>query len=189
MRRPTISAAVLVPALAVVLAGCTSGGPPPAPSSTPTTSGSDQAEPETVTPSITREVPPERRQDLAGASAEQLCGLINVDELGRFGYAVRPGVAREIGFDPPVRGCRFEAQSGVRSILIASQPQEYAGLGEDEVRLGEVPGTKTLRANECSVFAGVGRGTLQVTVQSAEADSDECDAAQGIAQYVLSAVD
>ncbi|MGW0891864.1 DUF3558 family protein [Saccharopolyspora sp. NPDC002578] len=190
MRRPTNSAAVLVPtaALAVVLAACTSGGTPPAPSSAPATSGSDQTEPESVTPSITREVPPQQRRSLAGASAPQLCGLITVDELAQFGYTVRPGVPREIGFEPPVRGCQFQADSGVRSILIASQPEGYSDLGEDEVRLGELPGTETLRANDCTVFAAAGDATLQVTAKAAEADSDECEAAQGITQYVLAAV-
>ena len=182
-------AVALVPAaLVVVLAACTSGGSLPLPSSAPQTSGSDESEPESVTPSITREVPPELRVRLADASAERLCGLVGVDELGQLAYPVRRGVPREIGLEPPVRGCQFAADTGVRSILIGTQPEGYAGLGQDEVRLGELPGTETLRANDCTVFAGVPGATLQVTARAAEADSDECETAQGVAQYVLAGV-
>ncbi|MFR9731411.1 DUF3558 family protein [Saccharopolyspora sp. MS10] len=187
MRRPTLRATVLVPvaALAAALAACTSGGSLPAPSSTPQASGSD--EPESVTPSITRQVPPERRVDLAAASAERICGLVTPQELAQLAYPVRPGLPREIGFEPPVRGCEFHAEHGVRSVLIGTQPEGYARLGEHEVRLGEQPGTETLRAGDCTVYAPVGRTTLQVSTRAAEAGSDDCETAQGVAQYVLSA--
>ncbi|GAA3365090.1 MULTISPECIES: DUF3558 family protein [Saccharopolyspora] len=189
MRRSMSTAVALVPAaLVVVLAACTTGGSLPMPSSAPETSGSDESEPESVTPSITREVPPQRRIGLADASAEQLCGLVTVDELGQLAYPVRHGVPREIGLEPPVRGCQFAAENGVRSILVGTQPEGYAELGQDEVRLGERPGTETLRANDCTVFAAASGATLQVTARAAEADGDECETAQGVAQYVLAGV-
>jgi len=173
-----IAPTVLVGLLA---AGCSGSVPVPVPA--PSTSGTTTSEPESVEPSITRQVPPDRRTPLARASAQQLCGLVTPDELGRLaGFPVQPGVPNEV--EPSIRGCRYAA-ADTRSILVAAQPDGYGSLGKEEVELGPVRGTQSLHANDCTVYAPVAGSTLQVAVNAAEADSDECDSAQGIAQYVL----
>lgn len=168
--------------ITLLVAGCAPGTPGPAPAA-PTT-GTATSEPESVTPSITRQVPPEQRATLADASAQRLCGLVTPDELSKLAsFAVRPGTPNEV--EPAIRGCRFEAVAGVGSVLLAAQPDGYGSLGKEEVELGPVRGTQSLHANDCTVYAPVPGATLQVAVTAAEADSDECDTAQGIAQYVL----
>ena len=178
----------IVPAALITLlaAGCTQGGPGPAPATT--SPGTTTSQPESVAPSITRQVPPEQRRALADASAKQLCGLVTVDELGKLAFPVGAGAPREIGLEPSVRGCQFEAQNGSRSILIGSQPDGFGGLGDEEVELGAVRGTQQLHVNDCTVFAPQAGATLQVTVNAPEADSDDCETAQGITQYVLAGV-
>lgn len=165
---------------------CTSGGPA-TPTSTPTLPGTSESESTSppVAPSISREVPPERRQRLAEVEPKQLCELVTPEELSRLAFPVEPGHAREIGFDPPVRGCTFDATTGVRSVLIAAQPAGLGQAGRDEVELGSVGGTQTLHVNDCTVFADVPGATLQVAVTASEADTVQCQTAQGVAQYVL----
>lgn len=143
---------------------------------------------ESVVPSITREVPPEQRRRLAGLSAEQLCALVSPNELGQLAFTVTEGRPREIGFDRPSKGCGFAASSGTGSILIGSQPSDYGELGTDDVQLGPVRGTKTLSASNCSVYSEISGAILQVTVTVPEADSDQCEMAESIAQYVIPAL-
>jgi hypothetical protein len=165
-------------------AGCSPGGSDtPSESSTPT-SGNESAS-RSVTPSITREVPPERRQHLAQLAPDQLCGLVGMEEVRKLAFPVEPGQPREIGFDPPIRGCTFKAPNGVRSVLIGAQPAGMAQIGHEEVALGEVKGMQTMHANDCTVFADVEGATLQIAVTAGEADTTQCDTAQGVAQYVL----
>ena len=171
-----------------VVAGCTSGGQSP-PTSAPSSSTSGESTPESVTPSITREVPPAQRQRLVDLPADRLCGLVSPEDLARLAFPVEPGRPREIGFDPPARGCTFNARSGVRSILIGIQPQGYGLLGAKQVDLGGVRGTKIRHANDCTVLADVTGATLQVSVVAGEADSEQCESAQGVAQYVAAGVE
>lgn len=178
--------AVLSAVLVSALGACTSGETPTAPSTQP--SETESSTPESVTPSITRDLPPEQRQSLAEVPQDGLCRLVSADELTRLGMQVEAGAPRQIGFDPPSRGCTYEARTGVRSVLIGVQPAGFGGLGRTEVALGPVRGTQTLHVNDCTVFAEVAGATLQVTVRAGEADSDQCDTAQAIAQYVLPAV-
>ncbi len=167
------------------LAGCT--GQEPAPEPTPTSPERTSEEPtlESVEPSITREVPQEQRQRLARLPSERLCELVTPDELGQLAFPVQAGQLREVGFDPTLRGCSYEAQGGTRAVLVGVQPPGYGNLGDTEVDLGGMRGTKTLHVNDCTVFSDVQEATLQVVVTAPEADSDQCDAAQGIAQYTL----
>lgn len=185
MRKPAAFACVL--ALGA-LAGCT--GREPAPEQPPTPSESTSEEPtlESVEPSITRQVPQERRQRLAQLPGERLCELVTPDELGQLAFPVQAGQPREVGFDPTLRGCSYEAQGGARGVLVGVQPPGYGNLGDTEVDLGGVRGTKTLHVNDCTVFADVREATLQVVVTAPDAGSDQCDAAQGIAQYTLAAL-
>ncbi|MEV5543252.1 DUF3558 family protein [Saccharopolyspora shandongensis] len=176
-------------ALLGVVAGCTSGeqAPPTAAPSTPTTSAEESAT-ESASPSITRKVPPEQQKRLADLPADQLCGLAEREELSALAFPVERGEFREIGFDPPVRGCTFQASSGGRSVLIGAQPEGFATLGREEVELGSVRGTRTMRASDCTVFAGVAGATLQVSVTAGEASTDQCEKAELVAEYVLPAV-
>jgi hypothetical protein len=172
-----------------VVSGCTSGEQAP-PAAAPSTQSSttEQTTPETAAPSITRTVPPEQRKRLADLSAEQMCGLVAPDELGVLAFGVESGHPREIGFDPPLRGCSFEARSGGRSVLIGAQPEGFATLGREEVDLGTARGTQTLHAGDCTVFTGVAGATLQISVMTGETDAEQCEKAQLITKYVLAAV-
>ncbi len=171
-----------------VLAGCTPGGAPAGPTTSASTPGSTgESTPDSVTPSITRELPPEQRRELARIPTDQLCGLLNPQEIEELvEHPVKPGTGREIA--SVARGCTFEAPTGVRSVLIGVQQPGYGQLGTENVQLGPVPGTKQLHANDCTVYADVAGATLQIGVSAAEADSDQCDSAQAVAQYVLPAL-
>ncbi|MCI2417025.1 DUF3558 family protein [Saccharopolyspora sp. K220] len=176
-------------ALLGMASGCTPGEQAPpaaAPTTQPTTT--EESATESAAPSISRNVPLEQRKRLAELPADQVCGLVDLDELGALAFPVRSGEPQEVGFDPPVRGCRFQARTGGRSVLIGAQPEGFATLGRDEVQLGAVRGTQTMHASDCTVFAGVSGATLQVSVTAGEADTDQCEKAQLITQYVLAAV-
>lgn len=162
-------------------AGCTSGGPGPVPSVTPSLTTSSSAS-QAATPSISRDVPPDQRRSLGALGAADLCASVTPDELGRLAYPVQPGQPSE---EPPARGCTFHAGAGTRSILVAAQPDGYGEVGRDEIALGGVRGTQTTHANDCTVYAPVQGATLQVTATAAEADSNQCEQAQSVAQYVL----
>ncbi|MGP4015213.1 DUF3558 family protein [Saccharopolyspora sp. 5N708] len=184
-RRGWLPAAVLLG----VVSGCTPGDQaPPAAEPSTQSSSAEQSAPESAAPSIIRNVPPEQRKQLAGLSADQLCGLVELDQLGALAFPVERGQPREIGFDPPVRGCSFEARSGGRSVLIGAQPAGFATLGREEVDLGTVHGTQTLHAGDCTVYAGAAGATLQISVTVGEADTDQCQTAQHVTQYVLAAL-
>ncbi|QGK71643.1 DUF3558 domain-containing protein [Allosaccharopolyspora coralli] len=185
MRKPAVAAGAL--ALGV-LAGCSGQEPAPEQPPTPSTETSEQPTLESVEPSITREIPQEQRQRLARLPSERLCELVTPDELGQLAFPVQRGQPREVGFDPTLRGCSFEAQGGARAVLLGAQPAGYGSLGDTEVDLGGTRGTQTLHVNDCTVFADVEDATLQVVVTAPEAGSDQCEAAQGIAQYTLAAL-
>ncbi|MER7077673.1 Protein of unknown function [Saccharopolyspora kobensis] len=175
-------------AMLAVVTGCTAEqSPPAAEPSTPSTSAEESAT-ESAEPSITRNIPPERREHLAALTGEQICLLVEPADLESLAFAVLSGRPRELDFDPPVRGCRFDAESGARSVLIGAQREGFADLGRDEVELGARAGTRTLRAGDCTVYAGVAGATLQVSVTAAEADSDDCGTAERVAEYVLPAL-
>ncbi|WP_152528267.1 DUF3558 family protein [Saccharopolyspora rectivirgula] len=174
-----------VVAAAGLLAACSAEQPqPPA----ETTSDTETTTIDAVTPSITREVEPAQRVHLDRAPAEELCQLVSTDDLAQLAFPVEPGRPRKLGAGSPVRGCQFPEQDGTRSVLLAAQPPEYTDLGRAEVDLGDVTGTQLLRAGDCTVYAPVDGAALQVSVIAAEADSTQCETAQGIAQYVLAAV-
>lgn len=176
-------------ALLGMVTGCTSDEQtPPAAAPTTQTTSAEESATESAAPSITRNVPPEQRKRLADLPADQVCGLVDQDELSVLAFPVESGVSRQVGFDPPVRGCTFQARSGGRSVLIGTQPEGFATLGRDEVDLGTVRGTRTMHASDCTVFAGVAGATLQVVVTAGEAGTDQCEKAQRVAQYVLAAV-
>ncbi|MBB5154657.1 DUF3558 family protein [Saccharopolyspora phatthalungensis] len=176
-------------ALLGMVSGCTPGAQaPPAAAPTTRTSTAEESAPESPAPSITRKVPPEQRKKLAELPADQLCGLVDPGELSALAFPVDAGKSREIGFDPQVRGCSFEARNGKRSVLIGAQPEGFAMLGRDEVNLGTVRGTQTMHASDCTVFAGVAGATLQISVTAGEADTDQCAKAQLVTQYVLAAL-
>lgn len=175
-------------ALLATVAGCApEQSPPAAESSTPSASAEESAT-GSAEPSITRDIPPERREHLGALSGDQICLLVEPADLESLAFAVLAGRPREIGFDPPVRGCRFDADSGNRSVLIGAQREGFTDLGRDVVELGTSTGTKTLRASDCTVYAGVAGATLQVSVTAAEADSDDCGTAERVAEYVLPAL-
>ncbi|MER7012317.1 DUF3558 family protein [Saccharopolyspora sp. NPDC000359] len=175
-------------ALLTAVSGCAAEQSPPA--GTPSTSETASEEPDTESaePSITRDIPPEQRAHLAELSGEQICQLADPADLEALAFAVEPGRPRELGFDPPVRGCEFHAQSGGRSVLVGAQRDGFAELGRDEVELDAGRGSRTLRASDCTVYAGVAGATLQVSVTAAEADSDDCGVAERITEYVLPAL-
>lgn len=164
-----------------------SPGAPSQPTSQPSVSSSSTS-PESAVPSMTRQVPPEQRQNLADLPADRMCELISPEDLGKLAFPVQPGHPREAGPALPARGCVFEARNGVRSVVIGAQPADYGELGVKDVDLGGVHGTKVLHANDCTVLAGVMGSTLQVVVTASEASSDQCDTAQSVAQYVVSAL-
>ncbi|RRO13053.1 DUF3558 domain-containing protein [Saccharopolyspora rhizosphaerae] len=170
------------------LSGCTAAGPdqPASPSSEPSTTEESTAS--SSAPSITREVPPEQRRMLGTLSAQDLCGLVRPDELAALAFTVEPGQPREVGIEPPVRGCGFADRRNGREVLIGAQAPGLADLGTEEVELGPVRGTQVLRASDCTVYAPVADATLQISVVSGEADSDTCTTAADVAQYVLAAV-
>ncbi|MGW1677195.1 DUF3558 family protein [Saccharopolyspora sp. NPDC002376] len=173
-------------ALLATVAGCASEqSPQPEESSAPTTSAEESAT-ESAAPSITRNIPPEQREHLGQLSADQICGLVDPAELGSLAFAVDSGRPQELG--QQLRGCRFDSNSGTRSVLIGAQREGFGDLGRDEVELGEVRGTRVLRASDCTIYAGVAGGTLQVSVSEAEADSDDCRTAQSVTEYVLPAL-
>lgn len=170
------------------LAGCTAVQQvvPSPPSSQPSTSEESTAT--STAPSITREVPPEQRRMLGSMSAQELCGLVRPDEIAALAFEVEPGRAREVGIQPPVRGCGFPDRSGGREVLIGAQAPGFADLGTEEVELGTVRGTQVLRADGCTVYAPVAGATLQIVVIADQADTDQCRIASDVAQYVLPAV-
>ena len=162
-------------------AGCGGGGPSPVPSPVPsltTSSSTSQA----ATPSISRDVPPGQRRELPTLSAADLCGALTPDAAAQLAYPVQPGQPSET---PPAKGCTFHAASGTQSVLVAAQPEGYGDLGRDEIELGDLAGTQTAHVNDCTVYAPVKGGTLQVTAKAPEADSNQCEQAQEVAQYVL----
>lgn len=170
------------------LSGCTAAEPvvPGPPSAQPSTSEESTAT--STVPSISREVPPEQRRMLGSLSAEELCGLVRPEEIGALAFDVEPGRPREVGIQPPVRGCGFPALSGNREVLVGAQPAGFADLGTDEVELGAVRGTRVLRTGDCTVYAPVAGATLQISVITGETDTDQCGTASDIAQYVMAAV-
>ena len=173
--------------LSGVLVACGPGDGSPAPSTAP--SEPESSTPDAVTPSITREVPPEQQRSLADIPRSELCGLVSVAELAELGApAVEPGKPREIGFEPPVRGCAYDSSTGPRAVLVGVQPAGFGTLGHDEVDLGSTRGTQTLHANDCTVYTDVQGATLQITVRRPAAEAEQCDTAQAIAQYVLPVV-
>ncbi|RCW46881.1 uncharacterized protein DUF3558 [Halopolyspora algeriensis] len=163
-----------------VLSACTSGErsadsgePAPSASETPP-----------APPSMTRQVPAAERVRLDALSADQVCDLVSTETLGRLAFPVQSGQPREVGSEPPVRGCSFDAASGTRSVLIATQPDGFDRLGAEEVDLGKLRGSRILHVNDCTVLVGVSRATLQVSVTAAEAGTDQCDTATDVAGYV-----
>ncbi|QUH05270.1 DUF3558 family protein [Saccharopolyspora erythraea] len=178
----------LAPVLGLAVAGCAPGGAPGAPSQPPAATTSEETSSESVTPSITRDLPPEQRRPLTAIPTNELCGLVSPDELARLAFPVEPGTAREVGFDPPARGCSYQARTGDQSVLVAAQPEGYAELGTTPVNLGSAQGTQALHANDCTVFVPLPGATLQIVVGAGEADADQCDTAQSVAQYVLGAL-
>ena len=174
------SAATTLVGLGAV-AGCTGREEPAAPTTAPTTSYSSSSS-QAVTPSISRDVPPPERPRLGDLPAAGLCDLLSPEELEKLAFHVEPG---EPSDTPPARGCTFHALNGVRSVLVAAQPPGYEAVGEDQVNLGPVPATETMHANDCTLFVGVRDATLQVTATAGEADSDQCEQAQAVGQYLL----
>ena len=174
--------------LGLLLAGCTSGAPGPTPPTEQPTSSTEETSASSVTPSITRDLPPEQRRPLAEIPPERLCELIGPDELSGLAFPVQPGQVREVGFDPPARGCTYGARSGEGSVLVGVQPEGYGDLGTTEVNLGQVPGSQTQHADDCTVFAGVRGATLQVVIRPGESEADPCESAQAVAQYALGAL-
>ncbi|MDI2031222.1 DUF3558 family protein [Saccharopolyspora sp. TS4A08] len=177
---------LLISAVAcTALAGCSAVQEvvPTPPSSEPSTSEESTAT--STAPSITRDVPPEQRRMLGTLTAADLCGLLRPDEIAALAFDVEPGRPREVGIEPPVRGCAFESRTGGRQVLIGAQAPGYADLGDEEIELGPVRGTKVLRTSDCTVYAPVAEATLQVSVISGETDSDLCRMASDVTQYVL----
>lgn len=162
-------------------AGCGHGGPSPVPNPVPslTTSSSISQAP---TPSISRDVPPDQRRELPVLSAADLCAALTPDDLAQLAYPVQPGQPSET---PPAKGCTFHAASGTRSVLVAAQPDGYGDLGREPIQLGDVAGSQTAHVNDCTVYAPVKGGTLQVSAAAPEADSNQCEQAEEVAQYVL----
>lgn len=172
-------------AVAVAATGCTSGEETaPVPPSAQTTTEESAAE--SVTPPISRDVPPDQRRELAAVA--DLCSLVSPDELAELAFPVQAGHPRQLGAEPVARGCQFDHGSSPRSVLVAAQPAGYAGLGREEVDLGAVTGTQTLHVNDCTVLAPVRGATLQVAVTAREAGTTHCETAQSVAQYVLAAL-
>ncbi|MEB3370328.1 DUF3558 family protein [Saccharopolyspora mangrovi] len=167
------------------LSGCTAAEQvaPAPPSAQPSTSEESTAT--STVPSISREVPPEQRRTLGSLSAQDLCGLVRPDELAALAFEVEPGQPREVGIEPPVRGCGFPARTDGREVLVGAQAPGFADLGTEEVELGAVRGTQVLRTSDCTVYAPVAGATLQVSVISGDTDSDSCRTASDVAQYLL----
>lgn len=182
VNRSALPVALLVGA--GVLAGCTGGGRSPEPAGPPST----PEETGPVPPSLAREVPREERVRLGSLSSERMCALVTPEVLGELAFPVQAGRPREVSFDPPVRGCRFEAADGTRSVLVSAQPEGLGTVGSQEVDLGEVRGSRTLHVNDCTVLAGVSRATLQVSVAGADVDTEQCDTATAVAGYVVEAL-
>lgn len=164
-----------------VAAGCTSDGQTPAPSVMPSLTSSSSAS-QAATPSVSRDVAPDQRRAMTTMSAADLCGTVSPDDLAKLAYPVQPGQPSET---QPARGCTFSADGGTRSILVAAQPDGYGQVGEEEIAFGDVHGTQTAHANDCTVYVPVLGATLQITATAAEADSNQCEQAQSVAQYVL----
>lgn len=177
--------------LAAGLAGCGAEGPEsaePAPSGPPSTS-TTTSDVESVTPSISREVPPEERMRLAGAAPEELCRLVGPAEIEELAFPVGTGRPRQVASDPVIPGCVFEdlGEEG-RSVLIGVQPAGFEELGREDVDLGGHPGSQRLNAGDCTVFSAVPGGVLQISVSAAEADHEQCETGQSIAQYALAGI-
>lgn len=170
-------------------AGCTSGGQSPTRPPSPSASGqASETTAKSVEPSITRTVPPAQRQQLAAIPTDRLCGLVPATDLSRLAFPVDTGNVVDLGMQTPARGCRYDQPGGPRSILIGVQPQGYGALGLVRVALGTTLGSETQHANDCTVLAGVQGATLQVVVSGNGTDSGQCDQAQAVAQYALSAL-
>nr|WP_246330664.1 DUF3558 family protein [Saccharopolyspora hordei] len=172
----------------VVVAGCSSEQPQPAEVPSTSATSAEESATESEAPSMTREVPPEQRVRLAELSAEQLCGLLTPADLEALAFPAEAGQPREIDPDPPTRGCRYDAVSGGRSVLVAAQRAGFAELGREEVDLGGAPATRTLRASDCTVYVAVTDATLQVSVAAAETDVDDCRTAERVAAHVVPAL-
>ncbi len=125
---------------------------------------------------------------LGDLSPDRLCGLVAPAAMERLAFAVEPGEPREISFDPPVRGCLFEAVGTPRSVLISAQPEGFGTVGWTEVDMGRVPASKTRHANDCTVYAGVAGATLQVTVTATRVEAQRCENAEDVTGYVLEAL-
>lgn len=182
MRNRTVLPVLAVVLGTSVLSGCTGGSHKPA--GTPP-SESESGEAGSVPPSVAREVPPDQRMRLTEASPDRMCGLVTPRVLEKLAFPVGPGSPREVGVDPPVRGCVFEAREGTGSVLVGSQPDGFDRLGVRDVDLGEVRASKTRHVNDCTVFADVAGSTLQVTVTADEAGPEQCESAASVARYVL----
>lgn len=178
-----------IPVIAGVLIATSCSGGSPLPDDPPDESeGVSRTTAKASPPSLTREVPRGQRQELGKLSGQQLCELVKAEDLRELAFEVEPGTPHELTSQPPAQGCLFEAPQGVRSIMLGAQPSGYGDLGRDEVELGETRGSETLYANDCTVFVEVENATLQVVVTVAEADSDQCEMAESIAQYTLPAL-
>lgn len=178
-------------ALAIVLCatGCISGGPSPTQSPSPTASGqATETTAKSVTPSLTRTVPPEQRQPLAAIPTGRLCDLVPAGDLGSLAFPVAAGNVVDLGMRPPTRGCRYAQVGGPRSVVIGVQPPGYGELGLIQVALGTTRGSETQHSNDCTVLADVRGATLQVVVAGNGTNSSQCDQAQAVAQYALAAL-
>ncbi len=164
------------------VAGCTGGDEGATPTTAAPTTTYSSSSSQAVTPSISRDLPTPERQRLGDLPAAGLCDLVSPEEMERLAFRVEPGQPSET---PPARGCTFHAPNGVRSVLVAVQPPGYEEVGEDRVNLGPIPATETMHANDCTLFVGVRDATLQITATAGEADSDQCEQAQAVGQYVL----
>lgn len=162
-------------------AGCGPGGQSPVPNPVPSLTTSSSVS-QAATPTISRDVPPDKRREVPAMSAADLCGTVTPEDLAQLAYPVQPGQPTET---PPAKGCAFNAASGTRSLLVAAQPDGYADVGRDEIELGDLRGSQSAHANDCTVYAPVKGGALQVTAKAAEADSNQCEQAQEVAQFVL----
>lgn len=202
-RRVLSVSAAMVAGLGVLTACSGGGGQERSPETSETSRTGSPA------PSVTRNVPPPERKQLAQLGPVALCGLVPRDVLARLAFEVREGVPREVSADPAVRGCLFDAaqddagqdgtapetsseQTSARnapgrnaSVLISAQPAGLEDLGWGEVDLGGVPASKARHANDCTVYAGVRDATLQVTVTSAQAGEEQCDTARDVATYAV----
>lgn len=163
--RSATNVAIALSAGVLGVSACAPDGQGAPPEAQPPTS----APPTSTAPSTTREVPPQQRVRLGDLSPGQLCGLLSPEDVAALAFPVSDGQPREVGVDPRIPGCLFDADAEEeRSVLLGAQPRGFAELGAEEVELDE-----DADADEDADVDETDTGDTSMTTEPGETGTDE----------------